>query len=26
VGRDDNTGSRGDFYDNGIFLRGEYTF
>jgi hypothetical protein len=26
VGRDDNTGSRADFYENGIFLRGEFTF
>jgi hypothetical protein len=26
VGRDDNTGSRGNFYDQGFFLRGEITF
>jgi hypothetical protein len=26
VGRDDNTGSRGDLYEHGIFLRGELNF
>ncbi len=26
IGRDDNTGSRGDLYQHGLFLRGEYDF